>query len=181
MHRKKLLDQLDQYKKTNLFMTEEREIFDRLMAFIGNNQNCFERSNIGHITSSIWIVNHQKDAALLTHHRKLNMWLQLGGHNDGAHDCKAVALKEAREESGIENLEFLRDGIFDIDIHPIPGACAYHYDIRYLLIAPKGSFFTVSEESNDLAWIPFEQITNYSRERSVVRMNEKFLLYKSSP
>ena len=70
---------------------------DRFIKFIEQNPNCFERSNKGHITGSAWIVNHDNSKVLLTHHRKLNLWLQLGGHADGEPDTKAVSLKEAQE------------------------------------------------------------------------------------
>lgn len=101
------------------------------------------------------------------------MWCQLGGHNDGDHDCQRVALKEAHEESGIAGLSLMHPDIFDIDIHPIPGSCAFHYDIRYLVQTPADARYTVSPESHDLAWISFETIAHYTKEVSVLRMNEK--------
>jgi len=174
MAQKQLLAQLAQYASSIYITQEEQSTLTRFKDFVAQNPTCFERSNAGHVTSSIWIVSHDKDKALLTHHKKLNIWLQLGGHNDGDHDCKAVALKEAQEESGITTFNFLIPTIFDIDIHPIPTKCAYHYDIRYLLQALPEASYTVSEESHDLAWIPHDQLEKYTTERSVLRLNEKF-------
>lgn len=169
-----LLQELRKFSTNHLCTPEEQPTLDRFLQFLNSNQQCFERANRGHITSSIWIVNAQKTHALLTHHKKFNLWVQLGGHNDGESDCKKVAAQEALEESRISNLTFLHDGIFDIDIHAIPSACEYHYDIRYLMQAPEGSNFTVSDESHDLAWVPLDQISAYTLHSSVLRMNEKF-------
>jgi 8-oxo-dGTP pyrophosphatase MutT (NUDIX family) len=174
-HRKKLLDQIARYRTSIFFSAQEQSVINNFIDFITANEQCFEPSNKGHITTSIWIINAENTHALLTHHKKFNIWIQLGGHNDGIPDCKQVALQEAQEESGISEFTFLYDDIFDIDIHAIPGPCEYHYDIRYLLQAPKNSKYLVSDESHDLAWIPFEKIVNYSREPSVLRMNEKAL------
>lgn len=157
--------------------TEEQETAQRFLHFLATNNNAFSRENRGHVTSSIWIVNAEKTAALLTHHKKFNLWIQLGGHNDGNIDCKQVAAQEALEESGIEGLTFLSEQIFDIDIHPIPNACTYHYDVRYLMQAPAKSSYSVSAESYDLAWVSFDALPTFSEHTSVLRMNEKFKRY----
>ncbi len=89
-------------------------------AFIDSHPDCFERScQVGHITGSAWIVNRAGDRVLLTHHRKLGRWLQPGGHSDGDPDTLEVALREAREESGLD-VRALDEAIFDLDVHLIP-------------------------------------------------------------
>ena len=169
---------LSRFSESQLCLPQQRETLLQLRNFIENNSNCFDRANAGHITSSVWIVNAEHTHALLTHHKKFNLWFQLGGHNDGDTDCKASALREAEEESGMTGFTFLYDSIFDIDIHPIPGACAHHYDIRYLLQAPAQAHYIVSEESHDLAWVPFDKLTDYSTHSSILRMNEKFIQHQ---
>lgn len=169
-----LINQLQEFILSPFCTVEEKHKVFHFIEFLKNNPNAFDRSNKGHITSSIWIVNAEQTHALLTHHKKFNLWIQLGGHNDGNRDCKAVAAQEALEESGISGLQFLNDAIYDIDIHLINGACAYHYDIRYLMEAPAGSNFKISEESHNLAWVPFEKVSEYTLHSSVLRMNEKF-------
>ena len=171
-----LAQALEQYRTHSSCLPEEYEVATRFINFVGKNKDCFERSHTGHVTSSVWILNYEKTHALLTHHKKLNRWLQLGGHNDGDTNCARVALKEAQEESGIKEFTFLMPDIFDIDIHAIPNACAYHYDVRYLLQAPKGAAYEVSEESHDLAWIQLHEIAHHAPFRSVTRMLEKSLL-----
>ena len=173
MHRTLLTQSLQDFAKSSFVTKEELDILERFLLFVTSNTGCFDRSNRGHVTGSAWIVNHDLSQVLLTHHKKLNIWIQLGGHADGDSDIKHVALKEAREESGIEDFNFLIPTIFDIDIHPIPNACDYHYDVRYLLQAPKNTQLIVSEESHDLAWVDITKITDYSSKSSVVRMAEK--------
>jgi 8-oxo-dGTP pyrophosphatase MutT (NUDIX family) len=174
MHRNHLLQQLKQYQNSSLITSHELNVIDRFITFIQTNHHCFERSNIGHITSSLWLVNHVGTHALLTHHKKFNGWFQLGGHNDGDPNCQQTALKEALEESGIEGLTLITPAIFDIDLHPIPSACAYHYDVRYLLQAPAAAQYQISEESNDLQWVALDQLENYSKEASIMRMKQKY-------
>ena len=174
MHRTPLLELLDAYSKSSLMLPEELPFLVSFIELINSSPDCFERTHKRHITGSTWIVNHEHTAALLTHHKKLKSWFQLGGHADGDPDIKKVALKEAEEESGMNNFTFLIPGIFDIDIHPIPGPCAAHYDVRFLLEAPKGAVPLVSHESIDLAWIDNDKLAQYTHERSVLRLAEKF-------
>lgn len=136
--------------------TDRQAIVQRMIHFIQNTPECFERDNpTGHITGSAWLLNPEGDKALMTHHRKLKRWLQPGGHADGQKDTLAVAIREANEESGISCITAISDEIFDIDIHLIPSrpgeAEHFHYDIRYLLRAPHENF-TISEESDALEW-----------------------------
>ena len=145
----------------------------QMIDFIKRHPACFDRNTIGHVTGSAWIVSDDLYKALLTHHKKLNLWFQLGGHADCNSNIEAVALQEAYEESGIEHLKIMIPGIYDIDIHAIPNACTYHYDIRYLIKAPADAQYTVTEESHDLAWVPIEDIHKYTTDRSVLRMAEK--------
>ena len=179
MQRSNLLESLKLFKDSRFLTEEEHSDYAKLVEFVQNNPGCFEREHLGHITGSVWIINHEETHALLTHHRKLNIWLQLGGHAYGDPDIPAVALKEAYEESGIENLEFIFPEIYDIDIHPIPNhKCVAHYDVRYLLKAGPGATYIVSEESHDLAWVPFEKIPDYTTAPSVVRMADKMMLIR---
>lgn len=174
MHRKPILDLFQRYRAR---FPQESETVDRIAAFVEANDNCFSRELlIGHITGSAWILNRAKDSALLTHHRKLNIWVQLGGHADGDANVQRVAEREAEEESGIAQLKTLSPEIFDIDIHLIPERKGvpehYHYDCRFLLEA-QDEAYTVSDESHDLSWIPLDYMTDYTNEQSVLRMVEK--------
>ena len=117
MHRQKLIYDLENYRNR---YPAETDVIDRLLDFINRTPACFSRSQPdGHITGSAWLVNNDQQV-LLTYHKKLRMWLQLGGHADGNTSVMEVALKEAQEESGITELKVILDTIFDIDIHYIP-------------------------------------------------------------
>lgn len=133
----------------------------------------------GHFTGSAWLVSASGERVLLMHHRKLQRWLQLGGHADGDADLARVALREAEEESGLVDLDVLPE-IFDIDLHVIPARRDepehWHYDVRYVVIARGSEAFTVNEESLDLAWRPIAELAaDPAADQSLRRMAAKWL------
>ncbi len=132
----------------------------------------------GHFTGSAWLVSADGDRALLTHHRKLQRWLQPGGHADGDHDLAAVALREAEEESGLQGLALASRAIFDLDKHWIPERREvpghWHYDVRYVVMAGGDERFVVSEESLELAWRSVAEIAN-DQDESMRRMASRWL------
>ena len=175
MHRRKLLEGLRIYLRKN---PEELELVDRFDSFISDNVDCFDRSNLeGHVTGSAWLVSPDGRQALLTHHKKLGRWLQLGGHSDGESDTLLVSQREAEEESGLK-VHPLDESIFDIDIHEIPARADephhLHFDVRFLFRA-RDLKFVVSSESHDLRWVDLPNIEQFSNEWSVVRMRDKYL------
>lgn len=177
MHRKLLLQKLKEYHGID---AHEETMRLRIVDFIEQNKDCFERTLlIGHITASALIVNQQRTHTLLTHHHKLEKWLQLGGHSDGDPNSLNVALREAEEESGLKKITPVSDKIFDVDVHPIPERKIepqhFHYDIRFLFEADDNEPLTMSNESKDLAWIPLNRIKEYTNEESVLRMVRKVL------
>lgn len=153
-------------------------MYDHLRRFVEQEPRCLERTlPIGHITGSAWIVDHARTHVLLTHHRKLDRWLQLGGHADGETDILNVALRETREESGLTDVTPLLNDIFDIDVHIIPARGNepehLHYDVRWLLAADRNRPLVISSESKDLAWIAFDALHHLTSDRSMLRMAEK--------
>jgi 8-oxo-dGTP pyrophosphatase MutT (NUDIX family) len=177
MHRNDLLQALITYQTDH---TEEAAIINRLLTFVQTHPDCFERSlSVGHITGSAWLVNEPGTHVLLTHHRKLNAWLQLGGHADGDADVSRVALREAQEESGLAQIEPVSETIFDVDIHAIPARptepAHFHYDVRYAFRAIGSDQFTVSDESHALAWIDIAALPQHVPEESICRMARKWL------
>jgi 8-oxo-dGTP pyrophosphatase MutT (NUDIX family) len=175
MHRAPFLALLENYAARH---PEEAACCTRYLDFVKTYPDCFERSlQIGHITAAAWILDRSGSRVLLTHHRKLDRWLQLGGHVDGDPDVLAGAAREALEESGIGSLQPDSGEIFDLDIHPIPARGEepqhLHYDARFLFRATGDEEFTVSEESHDLAWVPLDQIGDFTKEGSILRMVAK--------
>ncbi|HEY2775131.1 MAG TPA: NUDIX hydrolase [Candidatus Binatia bacterium] len=172
MRRNALLELLGSYRP---FSANDAAACERIAAFVRATPDCFERSHIeGHVTGSAWILDAERDRCLLTHHRKLGRWLQLGGHADGDPDIVAVALREAREESGLTSIRVVDSSIFDCDVHAIPerkGEPAHlHYDVRFLLEADPAEALTVSEESRALAWVPLVDVAALCDEESMMRM-----------
>lgn len=132
------------------------EVANLFRAFVASEPGCAERSLAGgHLTGSAWLVSADGTRVLLTHHRKLDRWLQLGGHADGEHELARVALREAEEESGLGGLR-VEPQVFDLDRHWIPPRGAepghWHYDVRFVVHAGADERFVVSEESHALAW-----------------------------
>jgi 8-oxo-dGTP pyrophosphatase MutT (NUDIX family) len=133
----------------------------------------------GHLTASSWLVDPEGTRVLLTHHRKLDRWLQLGGHADGERDLGVVALKEAQEESGLTALA-LEGDLFDLDRHWIPEHRGvpghWHYDARYVVRAPGAGEFMVSDESHALAWRNIAEVeSDPAMDESLRRMARKWL------
>ncbi len=162
----------------------QREIAGRFREILARGGPCADRMHYtpGHLTGSALIATEDLGRVLLTHHRKLNRWLQLGGHADGSFQLHDVALREAREESGLSRFDFLSDGIFDLDIHWIPEGKDpghYHYDVRYLLTTPEPDAIVVSEESHALRWLTLEDARALTDEPSLHRLFDK--LSKESP
>lgn len=177
MHRRALLDLIDRYAEGH---PVESLTVERFREFVAAHPECFERSlAIGHITGSAWILDQPGERVLLTHHRKLDRWLQPGGHADGNPDVLAVALREGWEETGLGSLFPVDREAFDLDIHRIPARGRepehLHYDVRFLLRDPGTGAFVVSEESHDLAWVPLAALESYTEEESMIRMRDKCL------
>lgn len=179
MHRRPLLELIDQYAVRH---PDEADTVVRFRRFVEGAEACFERHLAeGHITGSAWILDESASRVLLTHHRKLNRWLQPGGHADGDPDVLAVALREGLEETGLSSLEAVVPGIFDLDIHAIPARGNvpghFHYDVRFLLQDRSRGEYIVSEESHDLAWVPLGELEAYTDEVSMLRMRDKCVAY----
>ena len=180
MHRQPFIDQLREYA---LRHTEVAETISAFIAFVESETDCFCRMlAVGHITGSAWAVDTDGSQVLLTHHRKLNRWLQLGGHADGDPDVLSVAMKEAEEESGLAGFSHIGPGIFDIDIHPIPARKDepehLHYDVRYVLRANGSLDYIVSDESHDLRWVDLDEVETLTTEPSMMRMVAKWKLLR---
>lgn len=164
---------------------EHAALADEFSTLLDDGENPFLRSRLaGHFTGSAWLVSADGERILLTHHRKLDRWLQLGGHADGERDLSKVALTEAEEESGLGGL-VLEDGVlFDIDKHWIPERKDvpghWHYDARYVVRALGSEAFVVSEESLALAWrtvaeVAAEAIETPDGDQSLPRMAKRWL------
>ena len=180
MHRQALLNLLGQHTPTD---ANEQAMTSATIDFVRQHPNCFERSLlIGHITGSAWVVSIDRRQTLLIHHRKLDRWLQPGGHADGEANVAAVALREAQEETGLTSLRLVSDEdelppIFDVDIHAIPARGDVpehvHYDIRFLVEADPNESFGMSDEIKNIQWFMLKDVNSYTDSKSILRMMRK--------
>jgi 8-oxo-dGTP pyrophosphatase MutT (NUDIX family) len=157
----------------------ESATVDRFRDFVASEPHCFRRDCWnGHVTGSAWVVNAAGTHVLLTHHRKLNRWLQLGGHSDGDPDPLRVACREAEEESTL-NVVPVDVELFDIDIHLIPARGAdpdhFHFDARFAVRVVGSEIFRVTDESHALRWVRIEDLETLTTEPSMLRMAAKWL------
>jgi len=193
MHRRPLLSLLERYEGR---WPAEAGAVEQIRELVRNHADCFERSCLpGHVTASAWILSPGHDRFLLTHHKKLGRWLQLGGHADGDPDVAAVALREAREESGLQEFGWLCSesgrvasgpaGVapIDVDVHAIPARKGEpehaHHDVRFVLVAHAGQQLEISDESHALGWFGWEGLGLAPRggpdlaEESLLRLGAK--------
>ncbi|MDX2682093.1 NUDIX hydrolase [Streptomyces sp. NY05-11A] len=127
----------------------------------------------GHITASALVIDPEHGRVLLTLHKKLRKWLQMGGHCEPVDaTLAAAALREGIEESGVPGLALLPGGPVRLDRHLTP--CAWHFDVQYAALAPAGAVEAISDESLDLRWFPYAEVAGVADE-SVVRLLEATL------
>ena len=176
-HQRTWLDAIDRYR---MRWPRESDSIDLFRDLMSAHADAAERTRASeHLTGSAWLVSKDGERVLLTHHRKLNRWLQPGGHADGDSDLARVALREAEEESGLRDL-IVEPAIFDLDRHEIPARgdepAHWHYDVRYVVHATGSEDFVVSEESHALAWGEIAQIVaDSAADESLRRMAGKWL------
>lgn len=154
----------------------ETEDLKEILALVEREPACFSRQTFapGHVTGSAFVVCRTTGKVLLHHHRRLNAWLQLGGHDDGELDPRATALREAAEESGLEDLTLLQDEILDVDVHDIPAGKGepshQHHDVRYALATERPEEIQRDAgESLDLAWFTLEEAAERMAEKGASR------------
>ena len=144
------------------------------------NQPCSRQELKGHLTASAWIVNFSYTKALLVYHAQLHRWLQPGGHiEDKDTDIGATAMREAREETGLQSLRFASHKLFDLDVHVIPthgnDLQHLHYDCRFILEANESEPLKISSESEDLRWMIIDDLSKENQDESIARLIQKTL------
>lgn len=162
---------------------ESKALLQTMLAFVRSAPDPLSRtSSTSHVTASAVIARPDGGAFLLIRHRKLEKWLQPGGHVD-PQDASVfeTALRESREETGVADLEPALGGrIFDVDVHRIPARGDQpghvHYDVRHLLVSRAEAGTGQPEEVDGVAWCTLEEAiakgVDGSLERSLRRASE---------
>ncbi len=163
-----LLEELRRYRPADL---QEAQHHRAVLDLLSYGEAPFSRGHFvpGHVTASCFIVDPSSKRVLLHHHRRLNRWLQMGGHIESGETAIQAALREGSEESGLSDLELLSDGVFDVDVHDIPAGKGepehLHFDVRYVVRTSRPESIMIDRaESNELAWVELD--------RAIPLMNE---------
>jgi 8-oxo-dGTP pyrophosphatase MutT (NUDIX family) len=164
-----LVEELRSYTPADALEAQHHRAIEKLLSGDGDP---FSRNHFapGHITASCFIVHPHGTSVLLHHHRRLGRWLQMGGHVEEGETPAQTALREGAEESGLDDLAFVSERVFDLDVHPIPAGKGepdhHHFDIRFVARTERPDAIAIDRnESNDLAWVPLA--------RAVALMNEE--------
>ena len=171
MDRQELMESIRAYQPFN-----EQEKMDKslILDWIETQDDAFSRDNtVAHMTASAWVVNKDRSRVLMAYHNIYHSWAWLGGHADGDADLCSVAVREVKEESGIEEVKLLSDQPFSLEILSVDGhvkrgkyvTAHLHLNVTYLMEAdPVQEIRCKPDENSAVGWIPVEQIAEKSTE-----------------
>ncbi len=160
----------------NYMPFNEEEDRDKMVIldYLSKNEDAFYRENkVSHMTASGWIVNKEKTKVLMAYHNIYHSWSWLGGHADGNEDLLSVAMKEAKEESGVEHIRPLLDSIFSLEILSVDGhykngeyvPTHTHMNVTYLLEADENDpVFIKQDENSAVGWFTLDEAVAASSE-----------------
>ena len=165
--------------KTNIQMfkpyNEQEEVERKMMLeYINKFDDVLTRKNqFGHFTSSAFVLNKERTKILMIYHKIYNSWAWTGGHSDGDSDLLYVAMKEAKEETGIKNITPILDEIYSLEIINVNGhekrgkyvGSHIHLNVTYLLEADENEKLHIKEDENSgVKWVPIEDVLNVTSE-----------------
>ena len=180
-----LADALEAFEPYN--EQEERDAAELIRRLRGGEDLWTRENASAHLTASAWIVSPDRTRVLMCFHKLYRSWSWLGGHADGETDLLAVALREAREESGLARLEPVARDIYSVEILTVDGhekrgryvPSHLHLNVTYLLEADPDEPLTVKPDENSaLAWFGRDEAVERSvepwmRERVYSKLNAK--------
>jgi len=171
-----LLGAIEAYEAAD---ASERASVDRIRELLRTRADPFTRGHPEHVTASAVVAHPASGRFLLVRHRRLERWLQPGGHIE-AQDASTLdaARREALEETGVEGLEApFGDRILDVDVHTIPPKSALpghvHYDVRHLLTAVERAESSPAPEVLAGAWLSIDEAVARGADESLLRALRK--------
>ncbi|MCK5129909.1 MAG: NUDIX hydrolase [Clostridiales bacterium] len=177
------INQINSYIPNSEAEIRNKEVMLDFINLIGEDV-LYRRSKLAHLTSSGFILNHTMTKVLMAHHNIYNTWAWTGGHADGDKDLLLVALKEAKEETGVINISPLSQDVLSIDILPVyshmkNGAFVnthLHLNVSYVLLTSEEEKLTISsDENSDVRWICINKIDEYCNEPDMVIIYKKLI------
>ncbi len=167
-----IVDDIKNYRPCN---EQEQRDKDVILNFIAANADAFCRTNlVAHMTASAWVVNNARDRVLMVYHNIYDSWSWTGGHADGETDLLSVALREVREETGLEKLKLLSDGIFSLEVLTVDGhekrgeyvPSHLHLNVTYLIEADERETLHICEaENSGVRWFTLDGALAASSEK----------------
>ena len=161
------------------FNEQEEKDKEFILSCLETMDNIFTRDNrIAHMTASGWIVNPQRTKVLMAYHKIYDSWAWLGGHADGERDLLQVALKEAKEESGLQHVRPVTEDIFSLEVLTVDGhikrgeyvSSHLHLNVSFLLEADENEMLACKpDENSDVAWFTFEEALQASTEEWIIK------------
>ncbi len=174
------IEAIENFKPTNEQEENDKKL---ILEFIKNNDNVLYRENeYAHMTSSGLIFNDELDKILMVHHNIYNTWSWTGGHADGESDLLKVAVKEAKEETGVADINVLDEDIITLDILPVVPHVKrgkfvsghIHFCISYALLADENSSTRAKlDENSGVKWIKIDELEKYSNEPYLIGVYRK--------
>lgn len=153
---------------------QEEKDKETMLSFLIFNDNVLLRENkIAHFTASSWIVNPKRDKVLMIYHNIFDSWAWTGGHADGEEDLLAVAIREAKEETGIETIEPISNKPFSLEILTVDGhqkrgeyvPSHLHLNLTFLMVADESQRLEIkADENSGVKWIPITKIRSFVSE-----------------
>lgn len=178
------IEEIKEYKPINEQEERDKEL---ILYSIEHFDDLLTRENtLCHMTSSCYIINKTHDKVLMIYHNIYKSWAWTGGHADGDSDFLHVALKEAQEETGLNNFKVLSDKTISLDVLNVPGHIKkgkfvsphLHLNVTYLLEAEENESLIVNEEeTSGVKWIPLDEIDKYSTEPDMITLYNKLNSY----
>ena len=180
-----IYEQIKAYRPWN---EQERQDQVLILDFLRKNPDAFYRTNLlAHMTASAWVVNPQRSKVLMVYHRLYDSWSWAGGHADGEEDLLAVALREVREETGVQRLRPVTEEIYSLEVLTVDGHEKHgryvpshlHLNVTYLLEAEEDQPLRICEaENSGVAWFSLADALSASTEpwfveRIYKKLNEK--------